>query len=71
MRKVQIGRYRVRAVADDVGGGQYAGTAHYEWDELGGIAISKLIFDKRFGTADEAEQHAIDQFALRVQYGEL
>lgn len=69
--KVKVGKYFVEAVADDVGNGQWSGTAHYWWDEGDSSYTSKKMFGEKFASARDAERHALEQFELRVRNDDL
>ena len=69
---MKIGKYIVtpRSMKSDLSGG-YVGTANLLWDEADTTCDLSIHFHKSFETAEEAEQHAVQQIELRVKDGKL
>lgn len=69
----KIGKYSVEGSAQRVGEGgvRFCGTASLVWDEADATVNQLIHFWKEFGSASEAERHAIEQVEIRVRDGVL
>lgn len=68
---MNIGKYQVRAVAEQSEQGNYYGKAQLLWNDEDATYESSILFHKPFDTAEQARNHSLEQVQLRVRDGVL